>query len=169
MAGTSKCADGSAAAVGQCLADHLLPCQAMQNQAASSSGSQPPGAFGFPGNGAHANQSASDAALNYATMLQMSEQARLIGMAESTLTSSSPPSNEHDLKNKIREVVRMEMKEAGCQKRPHRMRVPRLQKAPTRNCWRKSILPRTRHSLTRTGASMRRSGTKRPKDLIGAL
>ena len=91
----------------------ICSLQAMQNQAASSSGSQPTGAFGFPGTGAHANQSASDAALNYATMLQISEQARLIGMAESTLTSSSPPSNEHDLKNKIREVVRMEMKEAA--------------------------------------------------------
>ena len=56
----------------------ICPLQAMQNQAASSSGSQPTGAFGFPGTGAHANQSASDAALNYATMLQMSEQARLL-------------------------------------------------------------------------------------------
>ena len=79
---------------------------ATQNQGQASSSSA---GYVFPGSG----QSASDAAMSYAAMLQLSEQARLIGLAESQSQAPLNPPGDEDWRSMLRELVRTEMKEAA--------------------------------------------------------
>ena len=89
----------------------LYSLASVPNQAQASSSSQGASAYGYPGSGMNSNQSASDAALSYAAMLQLSEQARLIAAAENQMQPPSTSAHDADLKAMLREVVRTEMKD----------------------------------------------------------
>ena len=83
---------------------------------AQSSSPSSASSLGYPGTGAFASQSPTEAAHMYAYMMQVSEQARLLAQAESqSATPAAAPRTEEDLRKKVREMLKAELADAKLQ------------------------------------------------------